>query len=128
MLGLVDLIINGKTCKNIKCNDGIEEEEVATCPTKVSCPLNIPKEGSCKFDVGSFKDGQRGTVTGDYQYDEFCKFSVRVKSLYANSGLVSGNMAEVAGSDNYNYTAKIINSGLVVISSAGQKVCELDFK
>lgn len=132
-----DMIVSNHASNNVSSNYTVTAETVNSvgtppvivkpAPTPVS-PSCQKASGSCKFDVGTYRDGQRGGVKGYYKLDNKCNYSVRVTAGYngADSGYINARSVQVVGDRGYKYTASIADNEFVVKSSAGQEVCQIN--
>lgn len=99
-----------------------------TAPAAPAACQSVASKGSCKYDMGLYGDGQRGSVKGAYTLDNKCNYTVRVSGSKnaADSGVIAGKTASIIGDRGYKYTAKIANNEFVVTSSGGQEVCQIN--
>lgn len=124
-------VINSNYSVTAETVNTVGQPAVAPKPVVVVAPVVNKCEtisGSCKYDVGTYRDGQRGGVKGYYKRDNKCNYSVRVTASYngADSGFVSGKSVQIIGDRNYRYTSKISNNEFIVTSSGGQEVCQVN--
>ncbi|MEA9357913.1 right-handed parallel beta-helix repeat-containing protein [Bacteriovorax sp. PP10] len=132
-----DMIVSNHSSNQVNTNYTVTAATVNSvgAPPVVTKPIVTSPGNSCQaiskscgYDMGLYRDGQRGGVKGYLKRDNKCNYSVRVTASKngADSGFINAKSVQVVGDRGYRYTAKIANNEFVVTSSAGQEVCQIN--